>query len=106
MVLTGKRREYIEIQSATRTSDSQGGWTTGWTHTAYDWAHAVVKSQSRIPDNGGIRYTKVVEFNIRIGNAYTLTTADRIVWNSENYTIHSVLRNEKNDNNLVICYAS
>lgn len=106
MVLIAKRREYIEIQSPTRTSDSQGGWTTGWSNTAYDWARAVVKTQSRILDDGGIRYTKVVEFDMRVSNAYTLTTANRIVWGSVNYTIHSILPSEKNDTQIVICYAN
>jgi SPP1 family predicted phage head-tail adaptor len=101
---TGQRRNYITIQTATRTADGQGGWTVAWANAYNDWARAIPLSMSRTLDQGGISYKMAVEFEIRKDNAYTLTAAHRIVWNSENYTIHSVIPSEKLDNIKVLAY--
>ena len=107
--LIGQRRNYITIQVATRTSDSQGGYTVTWTDTYYEWARAVTLSGSRILDQGGIKYRNAVEFTMRkrqdVGtDSYTLTGAHRIKWNSEYYTIHSVVPSEKLDDLTVLAY--
>lgn len=99
----GKRRNYITIEVATRTSDSQGGWTTTWTTSSSEWSRAVPLSQSRTLDQGGVKYKLAVEFTIRRGTV--VTPANRVVWNSENYTIHSVVPSEKLDDQIILAYA-
>jgi hypothetical protein len=106
MVLIGKKRHYVEIQAATRTSDSQGGWTITWANAGWEWMRAVPLSQSRTLDNGGISYRMVVEFTAnKYSPLYVLTTANRLVWNSENYTIHSIVPSEKLDEIIITAYA-
>ncbi len=102
MVLTGRRRAYVEIQTGTRTSDSQGGWTVAWATSTSEWAKAVPLSQSRALDQGGVKYRLAVEFTIRRGT--TITSVNRIVWNSENYTIHSVVPSVKLDDQIILAY--
>jgi len=102
MVLIGKRRDYITIEAATETSDSQGGSVQTWATSSSEWARAVPLSQSRTLDQGGIKYKLAVEFTIRRGT--TVTPLNRIVWNSENYTIHSVVPSEKLDDQIIIAY--
>ncbi len=109
MVLTGQRRHYVTIQVATETTDGQGGATVTWTSTYYEWARAVQLSQSRALNNGGIQYKKAVEFTMRKrsdtpSDLYTLSGAHRILWNSEYYTIHSVVLNEKLDDMTILAY--
>ena len=42
MVLrTGKRRNLVAIQKATRTADGQGGFTSAWTTEVDEWSRAV-----------------------------------------------------------------
>jgi SPP1 family predicted phage head-tail adaptor len=102
MVLIAKRRNYITIEAVTRTSDNQGGWTQTWATSTSEWARAVPLSQSRTLDQGGIKYKMAVEFTIRRGTV--VTPANRIVWNSENYTIHSVVPSEKLNDQIITAY--
>lgn len=99
----------MTIQVATRTSDSQGGYTTSWTDTYYEWARVVFLNGSRALDQSGIKYTKAVEITMRKHrdtgtDEYTLGPEHRIKWNSEYYTIHSVLPSEKLDDLTVLAY--
>jgi hypothetical protein len=100
MVLSGKMRNYVAIQSTTRTSDGQGGWTSVWATIASEWMSAKPLTMSRALDQGGIKYKSAVEFEGRFRDdtptdLYKLTGEHRIVWNGENYTIHSVVSDEK-----------
>lgn len=104
MVLIGKKRAYCEIQSPSRTTDGQGGYTTTWVNAGYEWFQAVPLSQSRTLDQGGIKYKMAVEFKGNKRNDLTITGANRIVWNSENYTIHSVVPGEKLDELTITAY--
>ena len=104
MVLTGKRRAYLTIQAATTTTDAQGGYTTAWADDHNTWGEAVPLSQSRTLEQGGIKYRLAVNFTIRKRTGFTLTPAHRIQWNSENYTIHSVVPTPKLDDQLVLAY--
>ena len=105
MVLIGKKRNYCEIQSATRTSDSQGGWTVVWATVASEWFRVVPLSQSRTLEIGGIKFKSAIELTGNKFSGYALTPANRIVWNGENYTIHSIVPSEKLDEIIVIAYA-
>jgi head-tail adaptor len=103
MVLkTGDMRSYCEIQQPTRVTDGQGGFTvSGWTNLGYQWFKATPISMSRSLDESGVKYKKAVSFegwyrDDLPTDLYTLSGAYRIVWNSENYTIHSVLPDETN----------
>jgi head-tail adaptor len=100
----GKRRHYLTVQVATRTDDGQGGGENSWIDTYYEWASANFLSGSRSLDNGGIIYRKAVEFEIRKRSDYTLSVNHRIKWNSEYYTIHSVLPSEKLDDFKILAY--
>ena len=102
MVLVGKRRNFITIQSATRTSDGQGGYTTAWAKLSDHWADAIPLNESRTLDQGGIKYNIAVKFIIRRG--VTVTPDYRIVWESENYTIHSVIPSRKLDDQEITAY--
>lgn len=102
MVLIGKRRHYITIQTATRTGDGQGGWVTTWSDSSNDWVRAVFLSGSKTLDAGGVQYTKAVEFTMR---DRSITEANRIVFEGENYTIYSILHSEKLDDLKILAYA-
>ena len=100
MVLkSGQLRNYVTIEVATRTSDGQGGWTLTWATLTNEWMKATPTVMSRTLDEGGVKYRLAVEFLGRYRDdtptdLYKLTGAHRIVWNGENYTIHSVVPNE------------
>ena len=104
MIPKGKYRNYCVIESATRTSDSQGGWSLAWATAGSEWFRAIPVSQSRTLDQGGVKYTLAVEFYANKYSGFALTTAHRIVWNNENYTIHSIVPTEKLDEIKVIAY--
>ncbi len=106
MVLTtiGKRRNAIGVQTATTTTDSQGGYTTAWATTATEWGQAIPLSQSRALDLGGMKYRMAVEFTIRKRTGLTITPANRLEWNGEYYTIHSVVPSPKLDDQVIIAY--
>jgi len=92
-------REYVEIHRATLTSDGQGGSTTSWTKIADEYSRAEVLNVSRRLDQAGIKYTTAVRFTMRRRDdtptdLYTLSGEHRIVWDSGNYTIHSVVPDE------------
>jgi head-tail adaptor len=116
---TGDRRNYVEVQSPTRTADGQGGWVTTWSTIVSEWARAVQMAQNPVLDQGGIKYTMAVEFTIRKRNdtvpivystsitgavSNMITGANRIVWNGANYTIHSVVPSEKIDDLIITAY--
>lgn len=102
MALKSKRKYYITIQSPTDTSDSQGGGVISWTDLSNKWARVVISSQSRTLDQGGVKYKRAVEFTIREGTEVTVD--NRIVWDSENYTIHSVVPSSRLGEQIIIAY--
>lgn len=105
MVLrTGKRRNLVAIQKATRTADGQGGFTSAWTTEVNEWSRAVPLSESRTLDQGGVKYSMAVEFTIRKRPSFELTTEHSILWNGTHYTIHSVVPSEKLDDMRIIAY--
>ncbi len=104
MVLIGKRRQYIDIQLGTSVSDSQGGYTTTWASAGYEWGRAKTLNQSRVLDQGGIKYVTAVEFTVRKRSDLTITGAYRIVWGGNNYTIHSIVPSEKLDDQIILAY--
>jgi len=104
-MVIGSLRHYITIQTPTRTSDGQGGYTTTWTDSYEEWAGVKFLSGSRVLDSGGVRYRRAVEILVRENNLYELTPENRISWNGEYWTIHSVLPSEKLNMLKVLCYA-
>lgn len=105
MVLkSGEMRDLIEVQTATRTSDNQGGWTTTWLTAASEWMKVVAMSQNRSLDQGGVKYKLAAEFTNRKRSALPITGANRLVWNAENYTIHSVVPSKKLDEQIITAY--
>jgi len=62
-------------------------------------------SSDRILLDGGIKFTKIKSFELRErGDTYTLTGAHRIYWNSDYYTIYSVVTND--DRTIVLAYVA
>jgi head-tail adaptor len=109
MIKAGDLRNYVTIQAGTRTSDGQGGWTVAWVDTYYEWMKATPQSMSRSLEQGGVKYHKAVEFRCRYRDdlptdLYNLTGDYRLTWNSENYTIHSVVPDEKLSELTIIAY--
>jgi hypothetical protein len=105
MVLkTGDLRNYVTIQVGTRTPDGQGGWTTTFADTYYEWMKATPLSVSKVLEQGGIKHRKAVNFVGRINDLYTLTNANKIKWGTETYMIFSVLPDETNEYNLILAY--
>ena len=104
MKASGKKRHYCEIQTPTKTSDSQGGYTTSWAKSGNEWFDARPLSMSRTLEAGGLSYKMAVEFVGFKRSDLTLTPAQRIVWNSENYTIHSVVPDELLNEIRVLAY--
>jgi head-tail adaptor len=106
MVLkAGEMRDLVDVQIPTRVSDNQGGWTiSGWTSASTEWTKAIAMSQNRTLDQGGVKYKLAVEFTMRKRAALVITGAHRIVWNSENYTIHSVVPSKKLNEQIIIAY--
>jgi hypothetical protein len=106
MVLAaGKKRAYCEIKSPVKTSDGQGGNTIGsYTSAGYEWFRAVQKSQSRSLDQDGIKYRKAVEFTGNKRSDLVITSENIIIWNSETYTIHSIIPSEKLDEQTIMAY--
>ena len=104
MVL-GDKRAYCEILEATRTGDGQGGYTSTWSNAGYEWFKAVPLSQSRTLDEGGVKYRLAVEFTGNKRSDLEITTANKIVWESVEYTINSVVPSPKLDEIKILAYA-
>ena len=104
MVLKAKYRHYVEVHTATRTSDGQGGYTSAWAKASDEWMRAVRVSESRTLDNGGIKYTHACEFYANKYSGNTITEANRLVWDSINWTIHSIIPSDKLDEVKIIAY--
>ena len=108
MVMIGDRKKYVTIQVATRTSDGQGGYTTSWTSTYYEWAQVTYLSGSRVLDSGGVNYRVSAELIMRkrldTPVVYTLSVDHRLYFDSSYWTIWSVIPIE-NDNLRVLVYA-
>lgn len=104
MLKAGQMRDLVEVQTATRTSDNQGGFTSVWATASTEWTKAVAMSQNRTLDQGGVKYKLAAEFTMRKRTALPITGANRIVWNTENYTIHSVVPSKKLDEQIITAY--
>lgn len=87
-------KEQIVIQSRTATSDSQGGYTSTWATLATEWAKVTEVSYDRIMLDSGVKFTKVCQFDMRErGDTYTMGGEYRIYWNSQYFTVYSVVTN-------------
>lgn len=94
MVRAGSMKEQIVIQSRTATSDSQGGYTSAWATLATEWAKVTEVSYDRIMLDSGVKFTKVCQFDMRErGDTYTMGGEYRIYWNSQYFTVYSVVTN-------------
>lgn len=94
MVRTGQMTEQIVIQGRTATSDNQGGYTATWATLATEWAKVTEVSYDRIMLDSGVKFTKVCQFDMRErGDTYTMGGEYRIYWNSQYFTVYSVVTN-------------
>lgn len=89
-------KEQIVIQSRTATSDSQGGYTAAWATLATEWAKVTEVSYDRIMLDSGVKFTKICQFEMRErGDTYTMGGEYRIYWNSQYFTVYSVVTNAR-----------
>ena len=94
MVRTGSMTEQIVIQTPTRATDGQGGYTTTWATLATEWAKVTEVSYDRMMVDSGVKFTKVCQFDMRErGDTYTMGGEYRIYWNSQYFTVYSVVTN-------------
>ena len=100
--MIGRMKEYITVQVKSTTSDGQGGATVSWATLASEWAEATMLSQSRTLSEAGVKFRTAVQFKKRYNSDYIMTTDHQIVWNGDEYTIHSVVKN--NDRLIVLAY--
>ena len=93
MAQIGKYKERIDIQTRTATNDGQGGgYPITWATIATEWAKVTEVSYDRILLDGGVKFNKVCEFEMRErGDTYTMGGVYRIYWNSQSYTVYSVV---------------
>ena len=92
---TGKMKEEIVIQSRTAAADGQGGYTSTWATLATEWAKVTEVSYDRVLLDSGVKFTKVCQFEIRErGDTYTMGGEYRIYWNSQYFTVYSVVTND------------
>ena len=96
MIRTGSMKEQIVIQSRTATGDGQGGSTATWATLATEWAKVTEVSYDRILLDSGVKFTKVCQFDMRErGDTYTMGGEYRIYWNSQYFTVYSVVTNQR-----------
>ena len=85
----------IVIQSRTATADGQGGYTTTWATLATEWAKVTEVSYERLMLDQGVKFSKVCQFDMRErGDTYTMGGEYRIYWNSQYFTVFSVVTND------------
>lgn len=96
MIRTGSMKHQIVIQSeSTQTPDGQGGFVPGYTDIMTRWAKVTELSYDRILLDGGMRFTKVCQFDMRDDfGSYTMSGRYRIYWNDQYFTVHSVVTND------------
>ncbi len=92
MVSVGSMKDTVSIQAQSAVSDGQGGYTSTWSTIASEWTKATQLSYSRALLDAGVQFNTAYQFDLRKrGDTYILAGTHRIVFNSENYTIHSVV---------------
>jgi len=82
-------RELFTVQTFSQTTDGEGGFTYAVTSTADYWGDISPLSQSRALLEMSISFKKAV----RIYTRYTtgITVDNKILFDGETYTIHSIL---------------
>lgn len=95
MAMIGEKKYYIQILKPSATGDSQGGGTLTYSSVAYVWADKNEISFSKELLYAGIKYFTAVEFIIRNESGIAITADCKIVYDSEDYYIYSVIKDEK-----------
>jgi len=97
-------KEEITIQSSTATADGQGGHTILWADVATEWAKVTELSYDRILLDGGIKFNKACQFEMRErGDTYTMGGLYRIWWGGRVYTVYSVVTNDSRTTMSAYC---
>lgn len=88
-----RMRDRIDFQEATKTSDGMGGFTTSYATAFSTWADVQEVKGNREMRFGQIAYNTPYEITIRFrnGDADEPLHKYRIVYNSQNLTIHSII---------------
>ena len=82
-------RELFTVQSYTRASDGEGGYTYTASTSADYWGDISPLSQSRALLELSLSFKKAVRIYTRYTDAITVN--NKIIFDGEEYTIHSVL---------------
>lgn len=94
MISTGHMTEQVVWQTSTRSSDGQGGNTVTWSDLATEWANVSEISTDRLLSDDGVKFTKAIRIRMRErGDTYTADPKYRISWNSQYWTVYSVVTN-------------
>ena len=97
MVSVGSMKDQISIQLNTPVGDGQGGSTPTWSTIASEWVKVTQLSYSRALIDAQVMFNVAYQFDMRErGDTYTLDASiHRIVYEGENYTIHSIVETQE-----------
>ena len=84
----GTLRHRVEIKSPTRTTDSQGGYTTTWSHVVDTWADIRPITAREAFVRQGLQH--VVTHMVRMRYRDDMSSDYRIVWGSRTLLIRSM----------------
>ena len=95
MISTGHMTERVTWQERTATGDGQGGFTNTWTDVATEWAKVTELSSDRLLVGDGVKFNRAIQIDMRErGDTYTADPKYRISWNSQYWTVYSVVTND------------
>ena len=95
MISTGHMKERVTWQERTATGDGQGGYTNTWTDVATEWAKVTELSSDRLLLSDGVKYNRAIQIDMRErGDTYTADLKYRISWDSQYWTVYSVVTND------------
>ena len=95
MISTGHMTERVTWQERTATGDGQGGFTNTWADVATEWAKVTELSSDRLLVGDGVKFNRAIQIDMRErGDTYTADPKYRISWNSQYWTVYSVVTND------------
>lgn len=95
MISTGHMTERVTWQERTATGDGQGGFTNAWADVATEWAKVTELSSDRLLVGDGVKFNRAIQIDMRErGDTYTADPKYRISWNSQYWTVYSVVTND------------
>lgn len=93
----GRMRDRLEFQAEVKTSDNMGGFTSTYETEFSTWANVKETRGDRELRTGQLAYNRAYEIlaRYRNGDSNEPLYKYRIVYNSMNLTIHTILTNDE-----------